>query len=282
MSNAIDVNMFSKAKTKPGYRGCFPARGVTFLQDPWGTYEKIKEGDIVIFECVDDNEYDANAVRLTMENTGDIIGWMPREINGKYREEVSQGGSWHGVIKRVYLDKETPGVRIIPVMDITELVRTSDENMIDSLAYEYGAEFRDEIVSFFQAVRKAYGYPESLSDIDSFSTRRIAGAVRFFFAEDQDVVFISEFLTGVDHDGIERCLEQLYSTGVCVSLIPENIHVDYDEAEHTVVIQSVGGFDPFFRNGNPRSTLAGMIMEEIIIEAFGEEATYQYLPQKTS
>lgn len=115
-----------------------PVAGISYIKNIQKKVSYIEEGDTVIFNLVDDNEYDVNAVSVTViANTPKgrrkiNVGWMPKEINGNYRFELSRGCEFFAEVGWVFkgeFDKngkidKSPGLRI----DIYDFVEPEDED----------------------------------------------------------------------------------------------------------------------------------------------------------
>lgn len=121
-----------------------PARGISHVNNIQKKISYIEEGDTVIFEKVNDNKYDPNAVRIiVIANTPKgkrkiNVGWMPSEINGNYRFEVSRGCEFFAEVSWVFEGefhksgdmKKSPGLRI-KIYDFDEPEEDDDDDLTD-------------------------------------------------------------------------------------------------------------------------------------------------------
>lgn len=116
----------------------FSVAGISFVKNVEKKISYIKEGDTVLFEKVDDNEFDDNAVRIVIvANTPKgkrkiPMGWMPKKINKNYRSETSKGKTFFAEVFSVFdgdtdikgKTKLNPGIKI-EVFDFEEKERKS-------------------------------------------------------------------------------------------------------------------------------------------------------------
>lgn len=110
-----------------------PSRGISFVKNISTKIQYVSEGDTVLFEEVNDNEYDENAVRIyTVSQTPKgkrkiDVGWLPREINQNYRGEIARGSKFFAEVSWIFEGdfdsrgnpKMSPGIRI-DVFDFDE------------------------------------------------------------------------------------------------------------------------------------------------------------------
>lgn len=114
----------------------FSIAGISFVKKLEKKMHYINEGDTVLFEKVDDNEFDSNAVRIiivanTPKGKRKIpMGWMPKKINKNYRYELDRGVTFFAEVYNVFdgdIDikgntKLNPGIKI-EVFDYEEKER---------------------------------------------------------------------------------------------------------------------------------------------------------------
>ena len=118
----------------------FSVAGISFVKNINKKISYINEGDTVLFELVDDNEFDENAVRIivvadTPKGKRKIpVGWIPKKINKNYRFEVNQGKTFFADVYSVFdgelgLKGDTklnPSIKI-EVFDFEEDTKTLDD-----------------------------------------------------------------------------------------------------------------------------------------------------------
>lgn len=130
MSNNLEISptVFTEfiSEYEEGDYFTIPSRGISFVKNINKKITYVKEHDTVVFETVDDNKYDENAVRIyaissTPKGKRKIdIGWIPSEINKNYRDEIDRGSKFYADISYVFKGefdsngntKKSPGVRI--------------------------------------------------------------------------------------------------------------------------------------------------------------------------
>lgn len=104
----------------------FSIAGISFVKNLEKKMSYINKGDTVLFEEVDDNEFDSNAVKIiVVANTPKgkrkiPMGWMPKKINKNYRYELGRGRTFFAEVHSVFdgdMDmrgnvKLNPGIKV--------------------------------------------------------------------------------------------------------------------------------------------------------------------------
>ena len=80
-------------------------RGVSFYQE---AVKALRAGELLVALAVDDNPHDADAVEVRVASTGDLVGFIPKELAPRLR--ASGAAAWSVTVDEV-LYWDTTGVR---------------------------------------------------------------------------------------------------------------------------------------------------------------------------